>query len=201
MKDKPNIEETINIGRRTAYSIMGAGFHSGNGLKVCLNGFLWSTFIVRRITYGLEVLTLTKKDIELLEKFQRKSLKQIQSLPDKTPNVVTLGLLGILPVEAVINKNALNLFMNVISDKNSIEYQIAERQLAIKDSQEKSWFNYIKLILETYNMPSIYSLFDEQPSKSKWKKTFLYLYLYMLNGRTTSGTLTAGVCATYWLVT
>ena len=98
------------------------------------------------------------------------SLKPIQSLPDKTPNVVTLGLLGILPVEAVIDKNALNLFMNVISDKNSIEYQIAERQLAMKDSQEKSWFNYIKSILETYNMPSIYSLFDEQPSKSNWKK-------------------------------
>ena len=137
---------------------------------MCLNGSLWSTFIVQRITYGLEVLTLTKKDIEMLEKFQRKSLKQIQSLPDKTPNVVTLGLLGILPVEAVIDKNALNLFMNVISNKNSIEYQITERQLAIKDSQEKSWFNYIKSILETYNMPSIYSLFDEQPSKAKWKK-------------------------------
>ena len=83
VKDKPNIEEKINKGRRTAYSIMGAGFHSGNGLKVCLNGFLWSTFIVPRITYGLEVLTLTKKDIEMLEKFQRKSLKQIQSLLDK----------------------------------------------------------------------------------------------------------------------
>ena len=108
----------------------------------------------------------------MLETFQRKSSKHIQSLPDKTPNVVTLGLLGILPVEAAIDKNALNLFMNVISDKNSIEYQIAERQLAMKDSREKSWFNYIQSILETYNMPSIYSLFDEQPSKSKWKKTF-----------------------------
>ena len=74
--DKPNIEEKINIGRKTAYSIMGAGFHSGNGLKVCLNGYLWSAFVVPRITYGLEVLSLRKKDIEMLEKFQRKSLKQ-----------------------------------------------------------------------------------------------------------------------------
>ena len=31
-----------------------------------------------------------------------------------------------------------SLFMNVTSDKNFIEYQIAERQLAMKDSQEKS---------------------------------------------------------------
>ena len=27
------------------------------------------------------------------------------------------------------------------------------------------------------------------------------LYLYIFNGRTTSGTLTVGMCATYWLVT
>ena len=63
--------------------------------------------------------------------------------------------------------------MNVISDKNSIDYQIGERQLPMKDSQEKNWFKYIKLILETCNMPSIYSLFDEQPSKLKWKKKTL----------------------------
>ena len=119
VKDKPNIDEKINIGRRTAYSIMGAGFHCGNDLKVCLNGFLWSAFIEPRITYGLEVLSLTKKDIEMLEKFQRKSLKQFQSFSETPPppNVVTLGLLRILTVEVVIVKNALNLFMNVISEK------------------------------------------------------------------------------------
>ena len=67
---------------------MGAGFYSGNGLKVGLNGFLWSTFVLPRMIYGLEALLLRKKDFESLEKFQRKSLKQIQGLPDKTPNSV-----------------------------------------------------------------------------------------------------------------
>ena len=38
-----------------------------------------------------------------------------------------LLLLGMLPVEAVFDENALNLFINVISENNSIEYQIAER--------------------------------------------------------------------------
>ena len=76
VNDKPNIEEKISNGRKTAYSVMGAGFHSGNALKVCLNGFLWSTFVIPRVTYGLEVLTLRKKDTEMLEKFQRKALKK-----------------------------------------------------------------------------------------------------------------------------
>ena len=44
VKEKVNIDEKISLGRKTAYSLMGAGFHSGNGLKTCLNGHLWSAF-------------------------------------------------------------------------------------------------------------------------------------------------------------
>ena len=149
---------------------MGAGFHSGNGLRLCLNAFIWSTYVVPRISYGLEVLTLWKIDIELLEKFQRKSLKQKQGLPDKTPNVVTLSLLGILPIEVVIHKNALNLFMNILREKDTVEYEIAESQLAMKDNNEKSWFDYIRAILDLYSMPSIFSLFEQEFSKSEWKE-------------------------------
>ena len=72
--DIPNVEEKIRLGRKTAYSLMGAGFQRGIGLKVCFNGFIWSTYVVPRLTYGLEVFIVRKKDTELLEKFQRKSL-------------------------------------------------------------------------------------------------------------------------------
>ena len=46
---------------------------------------------------------------EYLERFQRQCLRQIQGLPDNTPNGITLALLGILPLKTVIHKNALNL--------------------------------------------------------------------------------------------
>ena len=48
---------------------MGAGFHSVNGLKPCLNGHIWSTFVVPRVIYGLETLLLKKQDFENLERF------------------------------------------------------------------------------------------------------------------------------------
>ena len=50
-----------------------------------------------------------------------------------------------------------------------MEYKIAERQLAMKNTNEKSWFNYIRTILEMYNMPSIFSLFEQQIPESEWK--------------------------------
>ena len=142
-----------------------------NGLKTCLNGHLLKTYIVPRLVYGLEILSLKKQDIDNLEKFQRKSLRQLQGLPEKTSNSITLALLGILPLESIIHKNFLNLFVNMARNHHFIEYEIAERQLVMKGCEEKSLFNLIKSILETYNLPSIVSLFSQQSTKSEWKKT------------------------------
>ena len=64
----------LSLGRKTAYSLMGAGFHGGSGLKVAQNGHLRSTFVLPRLWYGLECQLLKKKDIETLEKFHRKCL-------------------------------------------------------------------------------------------------------------------------------
>ena len=63
-----NIEENISTGRKTAYPLMGAGFHSGNGLKVCLNEFIMSTSVLPRLIYGLEVILLRKTYFEMLLK-------------------------------------------------------------------------------------------------------------------------------------
>ena len=76
-------------------------------MKALQNGYIWSTFVVPRLLYGLEALLLSKKDTECLERFQRQCLKQIQGLSDKTANTICLVLLGILPLEAVLHKMPL----------------------------------------------------------------------------------------------
>ena len=112
---------------------------------MCLNDHIWSTFVLSRVIYELETLSLTKKDIEDLEKFQRKSLRQIQGLPDKTPNCITLG---ILPLETVIHKKLIKLIHGYSSHRNFIEYDIAKRQLAMKTPDEKSLFYIVRSTLQ-----------------------------------------------------
>ena len=167
--NKANIAEKISLGRRTAYSLMGAGLHCGNGLKQSVCGKLWTTYVVPRLLYGLEVLNLSRKDISMLEQYQRKALKQIQSLPDKTHSSAVLAMLGILPLECVIHKNMLNLFGRWITS-DGIEKDIAVRQLATKTVSEQSWFNEVKYLLELYDLPLPSQLLEEVPSKSKWKR-------------------------------
>ena len=61
------------------------------------------------------------------KKISQSQSKQIQGLPDETPHCFTLALLVILPLETVIHKNSLNLFMGIARNRNFIEYDIAKR--------------------------------------------------------------------------
>ena len=68
----------------------------------------------------------TASDIIQLEKLQRKICRQIQGLPDRVANVATYSLLGVEPIEAVIDKLILIFFGNILQNKDTIEYRIIE---------------------------------------------------------------------------
>ncbi|KAH3842247.1 hypothetical protein DPMN_115744 [Dreissena polymorpha] len=108
-KCKVNTKDKIELGRRTAYSLMGAGFSGKSGLKQSVKANLWSTFVVPRMLYALEVLPYSQADLKALEAFQLKTLKQVQHLANGTSNIAALSLLGILPIRAQLHKNTLNL--------------------------------------------------------------------------------------------
>ena len=127
----------------------------GGGLKAAKNGHIWSTFVITRLLYGVECQLLKKKDMKSLEKFQRKFLKQLQGLPDNTSSSACFGLLGILPVEAVIHKTLLNLFTTMMRDQNSIENETAQRQIVMRDMPQKSMFTHIQCLLDLYALPSV----------------------------------------------
>ncbi len=44
--NKADIDEKISIGRKAAYSLMGAGLHSGNGLKQSICAELWKSEVI-----------------------------------------------------------------------------------------------------------------------------------------------------------
>ena len=165
-----NIEEKITCGRKTAYSLLGAGLHGKTGLKQDVKAHIWSTFVVPRIIYGIEALPFSESDLKKLDSFQVKSLKQIQYLPDRTPNVAALALLGIPPLSINVHKNSLNLLYRILTNPNSLEYSIAKRQLAVKKLEDKSFFSRSRLLLAVYNLPTAYDILNKQWNCRKWKR-------------------------------
>ncbi|CAC5378654.1 unnamed protein product [Mytilus coruscus] len=144
---------------------MGAGLHGLNGVnpKAAIH------LIQTRLLYGLDVITLTTKDIKNLSTYFRKLLRQIQHLPDRAANVASHLLLGRITIESEIHKRILKTFKNIIRNENSIERKLAIRQLATKSLQSGSLFTKTVEIANIYDLPSPYDTIDNPPGKQLWK--------------------------------
>lgn len=72
-KNKVNIEDRLNIGRKTIYATLGPGFHARKGMTPAVALKIWKTYALPRCLYGIEVTNYmyTKTDIQKLEQLQR----------------------------------------------------------------------------------------------------------------------------------
>ena len=165
------VANSIKSARGALYALFGAGMHGKKGLTPPICKQLWQIYICPILTYGAETWQMAACEYEPMELFQRKSLRALQSLPDNTANVATLGLLGLLPVQMVVESKALNLLVALLRDRESLEYDIAIRQLAVKDNASNSWFIFIQGLLFKYQLPTAHDLIQELPSKTLWKAT------------------------------
>ena len=59
----------------------------------------------------------------------------------------------------------------MMRDQNSIEYEIAQRQIVMRDMPQKSMFTHIQCLLEQYGLPSVFELMCNTPPKLAWKNT------------------------------
>ena len=161
--------ERVRLGRRTSYALMGAGFHSGNGITMAIAIRLYITFVIPRMLSGLESLVLTPKEVDILEGFHRRTLRQLQNLPVSTAKEAIYLLTGILPIQGTLDQRILNLFGAICRKKGEHIWNIALNQLINKDSSSGSWFINVNKLLEKYDLPQAADLLINPPTKEKWK--------------------------------
>ncbi|XP_062585188.1 uncharacterized protein LOC134246859 [Saccostrea cucullata] len=149
----PDVSQRIETARRTLYALLGSGMHGKNGLSPVITLNMWTTFVIPRLLHGIELLNIRKIDLEKLEKYQRKVLKQLQSLPDRTASIATLSLIGAKTIEAHIDARIITTFLNIAKDPATIEHQMAVRQLLTKSDNSACWFIRAKSTLEKYDLP------------------------------------------------
>ena len=162
---KEVVTDRIQIARRTVYALIGAGLHGLSGLNPRTSIHLINCYVIPRL-----VIQLSASDVKNLNVYFNKLIKQIQHLPERTANAGALLLIGQIPIEGQIHKRMLCTFRNVIANSNSVEQNIAYRQLATKSNDSKSWFIKIVQITQLYVLPSPYDLMETPPNKRKWKK-------------------------------
>ena len=107
-----------------------------------------------------------------MEKMQRSIIRQIQYLPPNTAITAVYGLLGLRPIEQELDMRKLTLLRNILCHKFTLEYEIAQRQMSVKDLESKSWFSDCNRLLYKYSLPNIYTL-DRQIDSVEARKSQL----------------------------
>ncbi len=163
------IGDCITTARRATYALMGSGFHGNNGVNLSVIRQKYLLYIIPRCTYGLETMILKKSHLAQLERYHRRTLKQLMSLPDRTATAAVHLLIGIPPITAFIHIKALGLLGAITRSCDSLLHHIGLRQLAVKDAKSSSWFVYMLQLTESYGLPSPHDLFQSPISKNRWK--------------------------------
>ena len=130
---------------------------------------IYKVYILPRVLYGLETLSLTKGQLEQLSKYHLQTIRNIQSLPQRTSTLAVLLLLGALPLEAELHRRRLSLAISIISSETPTIRMLVQRQLACSYDNRNSFFYKLAKILQKYKHPSLGQLFCSIFTKLKWK--------------------------------
>ena len=79
-----------------------------------------------------------------------------------------LGLLGIRPIQLELDLRMLKRLGNVLLHKDTLIFEIAQRQLAVKFIGSNSWFADCNRLLYKYNLPNIYHVIRHIESPEGW---------------------------------
>ena len=168
-----NVNDRVKLARRTSYSLMNTGLHGANGLSPETSYVIYRAYVLPRLLYGLDVLSLTQGQVDQLSRYHIQTLRNIQSLPQRTACAAVYMLLGALPLEAELHKRRLSLLNSVITSDNECLKGLVQRQLACSFNVKSSFFNITSKILEKYELPSLSQLLCSSYSKLQWKHTYV----------------------------
>ena len=133
-----NISERISVARRTLYALIKTGVHGSNGLNPRISYRIYQAYVIPRLLYSLDVMSLSDTHINQLQRFHISTLRRIQSLPERTTSSVVQLLLGALPIQAELNKRQLSLLHSIVRSGNVRLKSLLERQFTLGYS--KSFF-------------------------------------------------------------
>ena len=111
--DETTVLENIKKARRTRYSLMPAGLHGENGLDSETSLHLYQTYVMPVLLYGLEVVTPRPKLMDPVDKFNKKYLKFLLSVPVTVADAAIYVLSCTILVQGTLDQRILNLFGNI----------------------------------------------------------------------------------------
>ena len=183
------VSKAITRGRESGMVLMKMGARYG-GLNPIISVELWKRIGIPKMLYGCELWQLNRHDIVELEKVQNITVRIMQGLLPGISGSAARGLLDLLSIEAEVDKRKLYFLGRLISMNHGVPCRRIFLMRLIRwkwnrTNTLKGFIPDIVRILLKYDLMDFltaYTLSDQFPSKSAWKKTVKkHIYEYYNN--------------------
>jgi hypothetical protein len=172
----PSIDEAVSKLRTTFYGILNCGLHPDGLIPPTLTT-IYQTVVLPKALYGCELWNSVQSSAMLrLERAHRECIKCIQKIPRNTSTVISLGALGMFPIEAEIAKRKLIFFGQICRlPEKYIAKQFFVHRLINYLNGDKQVIGYIPdmyKLLSKFNLLhvlDVYSVCGTFPEKQAWK--------------------------------
>jgi hypothetical protein len=147
---------------------------------------LYYTYVRPILLFGFDLITPTKTELTILERAQLTVLRIILGVPTRTSSVAIHAMVGSLPIKYLLLSKQLMLLHSILS----LTTESAQKRLLMARLQsdpdlcvrlnKRSFMTSVQASLEELDLPDIYLLSQQLPSKQAWKchiKTLLFCQL------------------------
>lgn len=171
------VSNAATKGREACFMLMNVGARYG-GLNPVVSSKLWRRIGIPKLLYGSELWPLKYKDFTELEKVQNITVRIMQGLLPGTSGSAARGLLGLLSIEAEIDKRKLYFLGRLINMSPGAPCRriFFIRLIRWKWNHEKKLIGFIPDIvgiLPKYDFSEYLMGFickNSFPTKARWKK-------------------------------
>ena len=128
--DNERVEEKIGKARRTLNAASGLGIRR-NGLSIRTCNVIFWTIVIPTLTFGSEIWSISDKDVENLQKFQRYAGRRVQRFPKRSPVSTSFYGLGWLRIETYIQVKKLLFLLTILCmDRGNRIRMIYDKRIA-----------------------------------------------------------------------
>jgi hypothetical protein len=175
---KEIVLKATSAGREACFMVMAVGTRYG-GLNPTISSNLWRKIGIPKFLYGSELWQLKMKDYIELEKVQNIMVRIMQGLLPATSGSAARGLLGLLSIEAEIEKRKLYFLGRLLNMGAGAPCSrvFFIRLFRWKWNYDKKLTGFVPDIVEIlvkYDILEVlitYILTNDFPTKTLWKKT------------------------------
>ena len=169
-EEQRNVEENINRGRKSLYSLLGPAFSFQSLVNPKVQMYIFRMFTSPITLSGLSALAIRPAQCKPLVMFHRRIMRSFLHLSDRCAIPSLHFILGEITIEARLHRDVFSVFYSIWSNPNTKVHHLVKYLLTISNENSRTWSVHVRHLAEMYGLGDPLLLLEQTPpTKESWK--------------------------------